>query len=227
LRACNLPSAVRVAVMSSDAARLEAPCSLLVSYESPLQLQLSKESEFMQQLEQKDEEIKVTHTAAHMHQPSADRCLPGFRPSAAHPLLLLSALLRVDFQIEALKVLINNVAGGEQYPRLLMSVMKFCLHSENHLVKKLLLAYWEVVDKKDKNGVLLHEMILVCNAMKNNLTHANEYIRGSTLRSDSQTDMAARGLVCAGSRCVGRLQNTSCFLIFSPFSMCFPFFFSP
>jgi hypothetical protein len=52
---------VHVAViMSSDAARLEAPCSLLVSYESPLQLQLSKESEFMQQLEQKDEEIKVT-----------------------------------------------------------------------------------------------------------------------------------------------------------------------
>ena len=29
---------------------------------------------------------------------------------------------------------------------------------------------------------MLHEMILVCNAMKNNLTHANEYIRGSTLR---------------------------------------------
>jgi coatomer subunit beta len=50
------------------------------------------------------------------------------------------------------------------------------------MIKKLLLCYWEVVEKKSKDGHLLHEMILVCNAMKNNLTHANEYIRGSTLR---------------------------------------------
>jgi hypothetical protein len=44
------------------------------------------------------------------------------------------------------------------------------------------LLYWEIVDKKDASGKLLHEMILVCNALKNNLDHPNEYIRGSTLR---------------------------------------------
>lgn len=85
-------------------------------------------------------------------------------------------------KIESLKCLIASVTSGESYPRLLMSVIKFCLHSEDHLLKKLLLLYWEVVQKKGKDGHLLHEMILVCNAMKNNLTHANEYIRGSTLR---------------------------------------------
>ena len=37
---------------------------------------------------------------------------------------------------------------------------------------------WRYID----DGQLLHEMILVCNAMKNYLTHPNEYIRGSTLR---------------------------------------------
>jgi coatomer subunit beta len=63
-----------------------------------------------------------------------------------------------------------------------MPVIKFCLSSDNHTIKKLLLLYWEVVDKKNKDGVLLHEMILVCNAMKNDLNHPNEYVRGSTLR---------------------------------------------
>lgn len=82
-----------------------------------------------------------------------------------------------------MKCLIAAVTNGESYPKLLMSVIKFCLHSENHTLKKLLLTYWEVVQKKTPDGHLLHEMILVCNAMKNNLTHANEYIRGSTLRS--------------------------------------------
>ena len=29
---------------------------------------------------------------------------------------------------------------------------------------------------------LLHEMILVCNALRNDLNHPNEYVRGSMLR---------------------------------------------
>ena len=85
-------------------------------------------------------------------------------------------------KVDALKALIASLVNGEQYPKLLMSVIKFCLHSESHAIKKLLLLYWEVVEKKNKEGVLLHEMILVCNALKNNITHPNEYIRGSTLR---------------------------------------------
>lgn len=87
-----------------------------------------------------------------------------------------------DTKIESLKSLISLICGGESFPKLLMPVIKYCLHSENHTLKKLLLLYWEAVDKKNKEGQLLHEMILVCNAMKNNLTHPNEYIRGSTLR---------------------------------------------
>lgn len=87
-----------------------------------------------------------------------------------------------SIKIEGLKQIILCYLNGQKFPRMMMSVIKYCLHAENHLVKKLLLMYWEVVDKQDANGVLLHEMILVCNAMKNNLEHANEYIRGSTLR---------------------------------------------
>ena len=42
--------------------------------------------------------------------------------------------------------------------------------------------YWEVVPKTGPDGKLLSEMILVCNAMRNDLNHPNEYIRGSALR---------------------------------------------
>ena len=85
-------------------------------------------------------------------------------------------------KIDALKALISALIAGDNYPKLLMSVIKYCLHTENHVIKKLLLLYWEVVEKKTKEGALLHEMILVCNALKNNISHPNEYIRGSTLR---------------------------------------------
>jgi len=85
-------------------------------------------------------------------------------------------------KIEAMKKIIVHMLNGESFPKLLMTVIKFCIHTENHTLKKLLLLYWEVVDKKDSKGSLLHEMILVCQAMKNNLNHPNEYIRGNTLR---------------------------------------------
>lgn len=41
----------------------------------------------------------------------------------------------------------------------------------------------QVVPKYDGSSKkLLHEMILVCNALRNDLNHPNEYVRGSMLR---------------------------------------------
>lgn len=42
--------------------------------------------------------------------------------------------------------------------------------------------YWEVVPKYGADGKLLPEMILVCNALRNDLTSPNEYVRGCMLR---------------------------------------------
>ena len=39
--------------------------------------------------------------------------------------------------------------------------MQYCIHTENHELKKLLMYYWEVVQKYDARGELLPEMILV------------------------------------------------------------------
>ena len=49
-------------------------------------------------------------------------------------------------------------------------------------MKKLLLVYWEVVEKTGPDGKLLPEMILVTNNLRKDLEHPNENIRGCTLR---------------------------------------------
>jgi len=83
---------------------------------------------------------------------------------------------------EALQELILLMINGESYPKLLMTVIRFVVTSMDHQVKKLLMIYWEIVDKCKENGDLKEEMILVCNALRQDLMHPNEYIRGATLR---------------------------------------------
>jgi coatomer subunit beta len=56
------------------------------------------------------------------------------------------------------------------------------VQGESHLLKKILLFYWEVIEKTNANGTLKDEMILVCNSLRNDLLHPNEYIRGRTLK---------------------------------------------
>jgi len=85
-------------------------------------------------------------------------------------------------KIEALKQAINLILSGEKLPQLLMVIIRFVLTSKNHTIKKLLLLYWEVIDMVGPDGQILPEMILVCNSLRNDLLHPNEYVRGSTLR---------------------------------------------
>lgn len=40
----------------------------------------------------------------------------------------------------------------------------------------------KIIEKEDQNGNLKDEMYLVNNSLRNDLLHANEYIRGRTLR---------------------------------------------
>jgi len=83
---------------------------------------------------------------------------------------------------EALKSVILLMLNGESLPQLLMTVIRFVMPQDDHQLKKLLLTYWEIVDKTNSEGKLLPEFILVVNAIRNDVNHANEYIRGATLR---------------------------------------------
>ena len=85
--------------------------------------------------------------------------------------------------VDALEELLLFMVNGNSYPRLLMTMIRFVITCDDHRVKKLLALYWEICDKVKDNGELKEEMVLVCNAIRNDLIHANEYIRGRTLRS--------------------------------------------
>jgi len=67
----------------------------------------------------------------------------------------------VPTKIGALKATIQLILNGETMPSLLMMIIRFCVPCDDHMVKKLLLIYWEVVDKTGPDGKLLPEMILV------------------------------------------------------------------
>eukprot|EP00753_Platysulcus_tardus_P019700 PLAT7442.1.p1 GENE.PLAT7442.1~~PLAT7442.1.p1 ORF type:complete len:955 (-),score=589.89 PLAT7442.1:91-2955(-) len=97
---------------------------------------------------------------------------------------VLSGLESSDTEVkqESLRQCIRLIMDGEKVPRMLMTVIRFCLNDTDHGVKKLLILFWEVVDKYDASGALLPEMILVCNALRNDLISPNEFIRGATLR---------------------------------------------
>lgn len=97
---------------------------------------------------------------------------------------LKSDLENGDLKIktEALKRVIAMILNGEKMQSLLMTVIRFVMPLQDHVIKKLLLIFWEVVPKYAANGKMLHEMILVCDAYRKDLQHPNEFIRGSTLR---------------------------------------------
>lgn len=98
----------------------------------------------------------------------------------------------------ALKAAIMAMLGGEAMPRILMQVIRFCINSNDKQLKKLCMLYWEVVPKYQEisseellaastsghkiQRKMLPEMLLVCNALMNDLNHPNEYVRGSMLR---------------------------------------------
>jgi coatomer subunit beta len=88
----------------------------------------------------------------------------------------------IKVKTEALKKIIYMILNGEKIQGLLMTIIRFVLPSQDHMIKKMLLVFWEIVPKTHPDGKLLQEMILVCDAYRKDLQHPNEFIRGSTLR---------------------------------------------
>ncbi|PPQ96152.1 hypothetical protein CVT26_004787 [Gymnopilus dilepis] len=87
-----------------------------------------------------------------------------------------------EVKIDTLRKIIVSTINGNPQPTLMMPIIQFVMPSRNKQLKKLLHFYWEVCPKYDENGKLKQEMILVVNAIRNDLQHPNEYIRGATLR---------------------------------------------
>ncbi|KAL8972529.1 MAG: hypothetical protein Q9183_000506 [Haloplaca sp. 2 TL-2023] len=87
-----------------------------------------------------------------------------------------------ETKVDTMKRLLTIMLNGDAMPQLLMHVIRFVMPSKSKALKKLLYFYYEICPKHDAGGKLKQEMILVCNGIRNDLQHPNEYIRGNTLR---------------------------------------------
>uniref|UniRef100_M1BX30 Coatomer subunit beta-1 n=1 Tax=Solanum tuberosum TaxID=4113 RepID=M1BX30_SOLTU len=88
----------------------------------------------------------------------------------------------IPAKIEAMKKAVMLLLNGETLPQLFITIIRYVLPSEDHTIQKLLLLYLEIIEKTDSKGRVLPEMILICQNLRNNLQHPNEYLRGATLR---------------------------------------------
>ncbi|KAI1747402.1 Coatomer, beta subunit [Xylaria castorea] len=87
-----------------------------------------------------------------------------------------------ETKVETMKRILTIMLNGDPMPQLLMHIIRFVMPSKSKHLKKLLYFYYEICPKLDASGKLKQEMILVCNGIRNDLQHPNEYIRGNTLR---------------------------------------------
>jgi coatomer subunit beta len=87
-----------------------------------------------------------------------------------------------ESKCETMKRILTVMLNGDPMPQLLMHIIRFVMPSKYKPLKKLLYFYYEICPKLDTQGKLKQEMILVCNGIRNDLQHPNEYIRGNTLR---------------------------------------------
>ncbi|KAI0914969.1 Coatomer, beta subunit [Ustulina deusta] len=87
-----------------------------------------------------------------------------------------------EAKVDTMKRILTVMLNGDPMPQLLMHIIRFVMPSKSKHLKKLLYFYYEICPKLDASGKLKQEMILVCNGIRNDLQHPNEYIRGNTLR---------------------------------------------
>lgn len=74
-----------------------------------------------------------------------------------------------ETKLETLRRIIIATLNGSPQPNLLMPIIQYVLPSKNKQLKKMLHFYWEVCPKYDEQGKLKQEMILVVNAIRNDL----------------------------------------------------------
>lgn len=86
---------------------------------------------------------------------------------------------------KAINTCLTSMLVDDNYPDTLMiQTIKYVNPCEDLSIKKSLLLFWEVIEKKNKQKPteLKSEFLLVCNSIRKDLTHPNEYVRGRVLR---------------------------------------------
>lgn len=99
---------------------------------------------------------------------------------------ILKGLLSKDLREKAkyfnylILSILNEPTGDQHLLNVINSILPF--QGQSLEIKRLLLIYWEIVQKRKHDGGVLDEFMLVCNNLRNDLNHANEYIIGLSLK---------------------------------------------
>jgi len=83
-----------------------------------------------------------------------------------------------------LNLLIIKILNDPHCEQLVMYVLNYVLpyQEQSRKLKKMLLLYWEIINKKKNNGTISDEFMMACNNLRKDLTHANEYVVGMSLK---------------------------------------------
>lgn len=66
-----------------------------------------------------------------------------------------------EMKLDTMRNIITIMLNGDPMPQLLMHIIRFVMPSKSKPLKKLLYFYYEICPKRDTNGKLKQEMILV------------------------------------------------------------------
>jgi coatomer subunit beta len=90
--------------------------------------------------------------------------LKGASPSVAELKEKLESANDED-KVVALKHIISAMLNGDPMRDMVMHVIRYAIITKHHVLKRLLMVYWECVEKRGPDGKLLPEMILVWYAL--------------------------------------------------------------
>jgi len=89
----------------------------------------------------------------------------------------------IEDKYNGLSAIIKSIMNDDNYPsNLMITVIQNVQICEDVKLKKLLFLFWEIIEKRNPDGTLKEEVYLVCNNLRKDLLHANEYYRSRALR---------------------------------------------
>jgi len=81
----------------------------------------------------------------------------------------------VSTKIGAVKQIVSMITNGENLSNLFMTVTQYTATNNDHYLKKLLLLYWEVIDKRGPDGKLKPEMIMFWFVISHYIVSVSDY----------------------------------------------------
>nr|PVC51903.1 coatamer subunit beta [Theileria orientalis] len=96
---------------------------------------------------------------------------------------------KLSRKVKAMEDLLLFHLRGDDVSGFLMDIIRFIVPNNNHRIKRLVYLFFHTFNMNKPDGTPRDELILVCNALRNDLCSPNEFIRGAVLRLISRLNV--------------------------------------